>query len=380
MKLKTMEKLEQLHELNIYNIIEAKKKNKKVVGMYCLYSPAEIAVAAGAIPVPLCGTKNDPIPAAEQVLPRNFCPLIKSSYGFAVTDTCPYFHVSDFLVADTTCDGKKKMFELLKKIKPLHVLQLPQNQDPGTALPYWHAQVKKLKEIIEQEFNVEITNMDLANAIRLMNRERLALKNLQDVAKIKPSPVSGAQMLEILHKVGFFADKEEGIELIQEIVNEIRSKASQGDSPFTQNTPRILLTGVPIGLGSDKAIKIIEKCGGNATVFENCSGYKKAFTVDEDKEPIMAIAEQYLQTPCSVMSPNKGRFELISRLTQEFSIDGVIDLTWQGCHTYNVEAYSIKQFVQETLQLPYLQIETDYSESDVEQMKVRIEAFLEMIG
>lgn len=380
MKLKTMEKLEQMNELNISKIIDAKKNGTKVVGMYCLYSPTEIAVAAGAIPVPLCGTKNDPIPAAEQVLPRNFCPLIKSSYGFALTDTCPYFHVSDFLVADTTCDGKKKMFELLGELKPLHLLQLPQNQDPETALPYWYAQVKKLKEIIEQEFNIEITNLDLANAIRLMNRERTALKTLQDVAKVKPSPISGAQLLEILHKVGFFADKEEGIELVHEIVNEIRSQADQGYSPFTQNTPRILLTGVPVGVGSDKVVKIIEECGGNVTVFENCSGYKKAFTIDENEEPIIAIAEQYLQTPCSVMSPNKGRFELISRLIQEFSIDGVVDLTWQGCHTYNVEAFSVKQFVHENLRLPYLHIETDYSESDVEQLKVRIEAFIEMIG
>jgi benzoyl-CoA reductase/2-hydroxyglutaryl-CoA dehydratase subunit BcrC/BadD/HgdB len=30
--------------------------------------------------------------------------------------------------------------------------------------------------------------------------------------------------------------------------------------------------------------------------------------------------------------------------------------------------------------VPFLQIETDYSESDTEQLKVRIEAFLEMIS
>lgn len=96
--------------------------------MYCLYSPKEIIMAAGAIPVPLCGTRQDPIPTAEKVLPRNLCPLIKSSYGFAATDTCPYFHFSDILIAETTCDGKKKMYELLGQLKPLHLLQLPQKR------------------------------------------------------------------------------------------------------------------------------------------------------------------------------------------------------------------------------------------------------------
>jgi len=86
-----------------------------VIGFYCLYSPMEIAVAAGAIPLPLCGTRNDPIAAAENILRRNLCPLIKSSFGFAVTDTCPFFRFSDIIIGDTTCDGKKKIFELLSR-------------------------------------------------------------------------------------------------------------------------------------------------------------------------------------------------------------------------------------------------------------------------
>jgi len=75
-------KLQQISDQNLIDIEHAKEKGRKVIGFYCLYSPVEIALAAGAIPVSLCGTKNDPIPAAEKVLPRNLCPLIKSSYGW----------------------------------------------------------------------------------------------------------------------------------------------------------------------------------------------------------------------------------------------------------------------------------------------------------
>jgi benzoyl-CoA reductase/2-hydroxyglutaryl-CoA dehydratase subunit BcrC/BadD/HgdB len=146
-------------------------------------------VAAGAIPLPLCGTRNDPIADAEKFLPRNLCPLIKSSFGFAATDTCPFFHFSDLL-----------------------------------------------------------------------------------------------------------------------------------------------------------------------------------------------IAEQYLKIPCSCMSPNPERFELLGRLIKEFRVDGVVDLTWQACHTYNIESHVIKQRVEEEHGLPFLQIETDYSESDTERLRIRIEAFLEMMG
>ena len=92
-----------------------------------------------------------------------------------------------------------------------------------------------------------------------------------------------------------------------------------------------------------------------------------------------ALAEQYLATPCSVMSPNNGRLQLLAEMIRDFAIDGVIDLTWQACHTYNIEAYSVDEFIQENFELPTLHLETDYSVSDTEQLRVRIEAFLETI-
>ena len=134
MSLAVIEKLTALSEKNLVDIEKAKEEGVKVAGLYCLYAPVELVVAAGAVPVSLCGTRNEPIAAAEKILPRNLCPLIKSSFGFAVTDSCPFFHASDLVIAETTCDGKKKMFELLKAYRPVHVMQLPQNQEPDKAL------------------------------------------------------------------------------------------------------------------------------------------------------------------------------------------------------------------------------------------------------
>ncbi len=175
------------------------------------------------------------------------------------------------------------------------------------------------------------------------------------------------------------ADKIKSIKFMKEIVEKFHQKSSMGKSPYTEKTPRILLSGVPVGIGADKVIKVIEESGANVVCFENCSGYKQIFQVNEKKDPITALAEKYLEIPCSVMSPNKGRFDLIEKMTGDFLIDGVVDLTWQACHTYNIEAYNVKKFVQNRLNLPYLHLETDYSESDTEQLRVRIEAFLEMI-
>jgi benzoyl-CoA reductase/2-hydroxyglutaryl-CoA dehydratase subunit BcrC/BadD/HgdB len=374
----TFAEIATLKERNLIALKEAREAGRHAVGTYCLFSPTELILAAGAIPVSLCGTSQKPIPAAEKVLPRNLCPLIKSSYGFAVTDTCPYFHFADFLLAETTCDGKKKMYELLGELKPIHVMQLPQIQDEA-ALDYWFMEIGRLKTRLEREFGVRITDKALTEAIRLMNEERRSLQALQDVCKAIPSPISGLDLLTVLHNRGFSVDRRAAIELVDRFAAELRQMAAAGISPFTESTPRILLTGVPVGVGSEKLIRIIEESGASVVCLESCGAYKKVEQVREGGDPLRAIAERYLKVPCSCMSPNTGRLELVERLTREFRVDGVVDLTWLGCHTYAVESSVLKKHLQQRTGLPFLQIETDYSESDTGQLKVRVEAFLEIV-
>jgi benzoyl-CoA reductase/2-hydroxyglutaryl-CoA dehydratase subunit BcrC/BadD/HgdB len=373
-------RFEDFREKNVVELKRASEAGRKIVGTYCIYSPCELIVAAGAIPVLLCGTRQAPIHAAEQVLPHNLCPLIKSSYGFALTDTCPYFHFSNLIVGETTCDGKKKMYEYLSELKPMHLLQLPQRQDRPQDQSYWLREVETLKERLEEECSVSISDEAMRGAIRLLNEERRSSKDLQDICKIKPSPISGLDLLTVLHMRNFFLDKEEATAMVDSLTAELREMADRGESPFNADTPRILLTGVPIGVGSEKVVRIVEESGGSVVCFENCSGYKKLIPIDEGGEPLRAIAEKYLKTPCSCMSPNEGRFELVERLVGEFRVDGVIDLTWLACHTYNVESYRLKEYLGKKVNVPFFQIETDYSESDVGPLKTRIQAFIEILG
>ena len=372
-------KLQHLAEQNMEDIEKGKAEGKSAIGFYCVFTPTEIAVAANAIPLPLCGTRNDPIAKAEETLPRNLCPLIKSSFGFAVSKTCPFVEASDLIVGDTTCDGKKKMFELLNRYKKTHVLQLPQNQNSDVALPMWRRELDDFRGVVEKQTGVEITDERLKSAISLMNRERRGRKLVMDVNKAIPAPLAGSQVIEILFKVGFLADKMKGISFMEEVAAEAAKGNLRPLEEQSVNRKRILLTGVPVGVGSDKVIKIVEEGGADVVAFENCTGYKQAFQVDEDMPPMDALAQQYLSTPCSVMSPNNKRLELLKEMITEFQVDGVIDLTWQACHTYNIEAFTVDEFVQKECDLVTLHLETDYAESDTEQLRVRIDAFIEML-
>ncbi len=380
MRPKLMEKVEELKGINSVGVKAAHENGKKVVGMYCMFSPQEIALAADAVAVSLCGTSNAPVEDAEQVLPRNLCPLIKSSYGFAITDTCPYFFFSDVLLTETTCDGKKKMYEQMKKMKPMHMMKLPQSSEGEDDLNIWIEEMKKFRTFLENEFNREITDEDLKRAIKLMNRERRTFRKLHQLNMNKPAPLSGVDMMKAQWFKGFNVDKEYGIGLVEELIEELEERIENGQFAASEEAPRILVTGCPIGMGSEKVLTVLENAGASVVALENCTGYKPLdIDVDEDKDPIIALAEKYLALPCSCMTPNNDRFDLVKRLAEDYKVDGIVDLTWQACHTYTIESYSLKDYVNNELNLPFLQVETDYSDSDIGQLQVRIEAFLETI-
>ena len=156
--------------LKVKNI---KDNGGKVAGVFCTFTPLEILDAAGFTPVSLCGMSVETIPAAEAHLPKNLCPLIKSSYGFAVSDKCPYTYFSDIIVDETTCDGKKKMYELLNEIRPTYILHLPQGEREN-ALDEWTAELRRFKNFLEAKFGAAITDDALRKAAVQRNEERRA--------------------------------------------------------------------------------------------------------------------------------------------------------------------------------------------------------------
>lgn len=359
-------------------IKEEKDKGRKVVGTFCTYTPRELIYAADAMSVSLCSTSDETVPDAEKVLPKNLCPLVKSSYGFAITDKCPYMYFSDMIIGETTCDAKKKMYELLGEIKDTHVMQLPHSKN-NFSMALWKNELIELVKKLEEKFDVKITEDKIKDAIKLCNEERKAIKEFLNLAKLNPSPIKGSDMHEALHSSNFKFDRKLYINEIKSLTNSLKEKYDSGETPFKKGTPRILITGCPTGGLVDKIVKQLEEAGSSVVCFENCVGTKNfEMLVDENKEPIDAIAERYLNIPCSIMTPNDGRMDRIKEYIKDYSVDGVVDVTLTACHTYAIETEKVRRAV-EGCGKSYLAIETNYSNSDSGQLKTRLEAFVEML-
>ena len=155
-----------------------------------------------------------------------------------------------------------------------------------------------------------------------------------------------------------------------------QSETAPGDPPAR---PRIMMTGVPMPHGAEKMLDIIEAAGATVVAQENCTGLKPLTEdVSEEGDPLEAIARKYFHLPCSCMTPNSGRLALIDGMIEEFRPNGIVDLIWQSCLTYDVESEVLKRHIEKKYGLPFLKIVTDYSPSDVQQLRLRIVAFLAM--
>lgn len=357
-------------------VMEVKKKDIPVIGVFCTFFPQELALAMGATSVSLCSMTDETIPEAEKYLPKNLCPLIKSSYGFAITDKCPFFYFSDLIIGETTCDGKKKMYEYLGEDKNVYIMELP-NKQSDQGLELWTQEIHNMKEELERQFGREITEESLWEAIRIKNAERTAIKKLYGIMKADELPIMGLDLWHMLTGFTFEFDKK----TIPGQVDALIEKIEKENKRIT-GKPRILVTGCPLGAATEKLVKAIEDNGGIVVAYENCSGGSKPVNVNVDEsmdDPYRAIAEKYLGIGCSVMTPNQNRLDLLGEMIDEFKVDGAVDLHLQTCLTYQVEGLSIKRFCNEEKNIPYMAVETDYSQADAGQINTRIAAFLEMI-
>jgi len=355
---------------------QEKDKGRKVVGIYCEYAPREVILAAGAVPTCLCSVTQEMATIAEEDLPANLCPIIKASYGFIKTGRCPFFEASDAIIAETTCDGKKKMWEMIMDRHPTFILELTQKPESETAFQHWFEEVRKMKAFLEETLGVDITDDSLREAIRTMNRWRDRLMGLNEFSMSDPVYIKGGERVLVNQRV---AASPVQTYLLDEVYAELESRRSSGNPAAPAGAPRILLTGVPVGLTVTKIFQLIEDSGGVVVVQESCTGVKPLYeNVSEHGDPLEAIARKYFNLPCSCFTPNEERFVLLDRLVDAFKVDGIVDLVWMACHTYNVESFQVRQWAKR-IDRPFLKVETDFSPSDTEQLRTRIESFLEMV-
>lgn len=371
-----------IHGIRPAELIEEQARGRKVVGTFCVYVPDEIVVAADGIVTGLCGGSQFWVPDGEKYLPKDTCPLVKASIGARFGKTCPFFRIADLFVGETTCDAKKKAYEILADDAPTYVMDMPQMKREKD-VEKWAGEISDFIGVMEELTGNEVTVENLGAAIKLINDKRRALARVYEARKNPDNiPISGKDAL-LMMQIAFFDDPARCAEMVNKLADELEQRNAEGVSVFPAGTKRIMIAGTPMAIPNWKMHHLVETCGGAVVVEETCTGTRYFENlVDETRTTlegqVRALAERYMDINCACFTPNTGRIDDVLRLAKEYQVDGVIDVNLKFCNLYNTEKRSVGSACQEA-GIPYLALETDYDDSDAGQLRTRIEAFLEML-
>ena len=246
--LRSLDFFRDSYEPRLAQLKDEREHGVKVVGTFCLYVPDEIIFAAGADRIVLCGGRTETIPVAEQSLPRNICPLIKSSFG-AVVDaccggdlSCPHVRPGRRgRLRKRPATGRRRCTRSSRTTYPTYVLDLPQKPGSPEALAYFLSELRKFAAFMEGLTGHAVTTDALQREIRSANETKRLLHRLFELRRRDPPPINGSDVLRVMQKQFFLAPDQfrQGVGRLCDEMEQVVSDARTG--------PRIMISGMPDG-------------------------------------------------------------------------------------------------------------------------------------
>jgi bzd-type benzoyl-CoA reductase N subunit len=353
-----------------------KKSGKPVIGYFCSYTIEEIILAAGALPFRIFGTIEN-ISLANSHLQSYCCSLVRCGLEDALSKKLNFL---DGTVFPHTCDSIQRLSDIwrLNAGYPVHLdIVLPVKLNSQTARDYMTEIIHKFTKELQTKLNVEITDQNLKDAIKIYNKFRTHLSTLYTIKKINPGIIKGSQVYDII-KSSMIMEKNEFNKLIGSLIEKLEKEKNKNEEKLAANK-RIVLTG---GVCSHPDIySIIEKIGGVVVGDDLCTG-SRYFDgqISENESPIEAISKRYFERsicPTKHMGTTT-RGKHVVELAKSHDADGVIFLLLKFCDPHSFDYPYIKKYLAEE-NIPCMLIEIEDSLPPEGQLKTRFESFVEMI-
>ena len=354
----------------------------KTVGTYCVMAPQELVYAAGAIPVKLCSGNYTAFSIGDDLYPRDACPLVKAIAGFQNMGLMPVYRDCSLMTVPVTCDCKKKIVEMLEKTHRVLPLSVPAGREDEDIDRYVE-ELYHFAGTLETVTGNHVTWDSLAYGMNMTGRAKYELSRFLKLKKSMPYLMWGTHILAVMNAAAYMRADEWSLHM-NRLNSELGERIKKGEKVTSRKRPRIMLTGSPVIYPNMKIPLLIEEMGGILAADETCMGERgmsdPPVVVDESFDGILrALANQVIR-PCSCPTfvNNKERVYRILQMIRDYQIQGVIYHVLRGCLVYDYE-YQLLEEELGKMGIPVIRMESDYNEEDVEQLRIRTEAFIELI-
>ena len=374
-----MKQIDECHQIlkDPYGYVKKfrEESGRKVVGTFCSYAPEEIILAAGAHPFRLFGS-GEKIRLAEAHLQSYCCSLVRGALEDALAGRVDFL---DGVVFPHTCDSIQRLSDIWRLNVPacFHLdVVLPVKLDTDGARQYMVDVLKRFRRELGEKLGGSISDDDLREAIRIMNRIRAALTRIYDLKGERPEVLKGSDFYALV-RAAMIMDRTLAVFLLEEVAAEMGIKSNSEVAAWPKK--RIVLSG---GVCNHPDIyTIIEEAGGAVVGDDLCTGSRYlSGLIDEKAEPVEAIAERYRRR---VVCPAKHRglserADHLVRLVREKRAQGVIFFLLKFCDPHAFDYPYLKEAL-DRLGIPSLLMEVEDRLPAEGQLRTRFETFVEMI-
>ena len=360
-----------------------KPENTPSVGTYCVMVPPELIYAAGAMPVKLCGGSYTAFNIGDDVAPRDACPLVKAVMGFETIGVMPVYRECAMMAVPVTCDCKKKLAGYLGERRPTVTLHVPSGRDRDEDMEQYVRELYAFGGKLTELTGAPLSYERLSWACGLTAAAQYELSRFIELRRKVPLVIKGTHYMAAMNAMSY-THISIWTKHMRALCDELEQRIKVGEMASKENRPRILVTGSPIVFPNFKLPLLIEEMGGALVADETCMGERGAYDppaiIDQSVDGIMRGLANRSTRPCTCPTfvDNKRRIYRIRQMIENYGVQGVIYHVLRGCLVYDYE-YRVMEEELGKLGVPIIRVESDYNEEDVEQLRIRIEAFVELI-
>ncbi|MEG1492180.1 MAG: 2-hydroxyacyl-CoA dehydratase family protein [Oscillospiraceae bacterium] len=351
-------------------------EGKKAVGTLCCHIPVEILRAADVLPVRMratgCGDSTD----AEVWMSALSCSFARGilqrwmdgTYeldGMICSDGC--------MMPSRTFDNAQHINEKLGYGRYFQQIGAPRVYNE-MGIAYFKKELQDLVEGLEKLSGNKVTDEKIKKFVSLYNEERALVKEVMDLRRAKNPVISGEDALKIT-LAACDIPVEEYIELLKELLADAKNR-----TPIKDKRARLMIIGS--ALDDPDYLKTVEDQGAIFVADALCY-QSMAFTGQceiDDNDVLGSLADFYLKRlVCPRMLTCRDELHaFILKACKDFAVDGIVYQKMQYCECCGGESLQLEKLLKE-IDLPVLTVQREEKHSNVGQLAIRAEAFVEMV-
>ncbi len=352
---------------------EAAAERRKVAGYMCSYSPQELLHAAGYFPVRVIG-RLGATPRADALMQSFICSFARSAFDAGLSDE---FDFLDIMLFAHTCDTMQNLADLWQGNCPgmkTIITSLPNVHAGPASTVYFRKELERVRSCIEAIAG-PIADEKLIESIHLYDRHREQMKNLYALRRVCPQRLTGTEMMSVILS-SFLVPKEEHLKHLTALIDALEN--APVDSIST--TPKVVVGG-SVCQAVD-FIAAIEGAGCIVAEDDLCMGTRSYLIPPSSGcvDPMDALTQAYLaRTPCpAIHKPGFDPAVVMLERVQQSGAEGVVFLITKFCDPFGFDYPHISSTL-ETAGIPSLMLEVEQNLPVSEQVRTRMEAFIEIL-